>query len=199
MRPSLFVVDEAHCVSAWGHDFRPAYLRLGAMAESIGRPPILGLTATAAPPVPDEIVELLGMREPAVVVRGFDRPNIHLAVELFADELHKRRAALAALSGWDGPGIVYVASRRAAEDLASAVAGPGPSAAAYHAGLRPRDRNAVQSRFMGGELDVVVATVAFGMGIDKADVRYVFQPPRERLSRLLLPGDRPGRAGRTAG
>src|SRR5918998_1535059 len=92
--PSLFVVDEAHCISEWGHDFRPDYLKLGAVAEAVGRPPILALTATASPPVREEIVARLGMREPEVIVRGFDRPNIWLGVERFREEEHKKRALL---------------------------------------------------------------------------------------------------------
>ncbi|MDQ4091729.1 MAG: DEAD/DEAH box helicase, partial [Actinomycetota bacterium] len=109
-KPSLMVVDEAHCICSWGHDFRPDYLRLGAVAEALGRPPILALTATAAPPVRAEIVERLGLRDPLVVVRGFDRPNIHLAVERFTDGDAKRRAVLdrtAEAAGGPGVGIVY--------------------------------------------------------------------------------------------
>src|SRR3954468_5980024 len=110
-RPSLFVVDEAHSISEWGHDFRPDYLRLGAAAEALGRPTILALTATAAPPVRAEIVERLGMRDPAVVIRGFDRPNIRLSVERFhgaGSEERKLRAIAQRIEEVDPPGIVYV-------------------------------------------------------------------------------------------
>src|SRR4051795_6923441 len=106
-RPSLFVVNEAHCVSEWGHDFRPDYLRLPAAIEAVGRPTVLALTATASPPVREEIVEVLGLREPAVIVRGFDRPNIHLGVHTFHDAEHKRRALLEAVAESEPPGIVY--------------------------------------------------------------------------------------------
>ena len=122
--PSLLVVDEAHCISEWGHDFRPEYLRVGAAAEALGRPAILALTATAAPPVREEIVERLGLRDPAVLVRGFDRPNIRLAVERFHGERgaeRKLRALLDAVEAAPKPGIVYVATRRQAEELAASL------------------------------------------------------------------------------
>src|SRR3954467_1115526 len=115
-RPSLFVVAEAHCVSEWGHDFRPDYLRLPAAIDAVGRPVVLALTATAAPPVRDEIVSVLGMRDPAVIVKGFDRPNIHLAVHTFHDAEHKRRALLDAVAQAEPPGIVYTATKRAPEE-----------------------------------------------------------------------------------
>ncbi|MGI8406234.1 MAG: RecQ family ATP-dependent DNA helicase [Thermomicrobiales bacterium] len=133
--PALFVVDEAHCISEWGHDFRPDYLRLGAMIEQLGHPLTLALTATAAPPVRQEIIERLGMRDPAVVVKGFDRPNIRLAVETFEDEESKRDALLERIEASAKPGIVYAATRRDTEELANALAERGISAAAYHAGL----------------------------------------------------------------
>jgi ATP-dependent DNA helicase RecQ len=173
-RPSLLVVDEAHCISEWGHDFRPEYLRLGMAAEALGRPTILALTATAAPPVREEIAERLGLRDAAVLVRGFDRPNIRLAVERFHDDARKQRAIEAAIEAAPKPGIAYVATRRQADELARALGERGVTAAAYHAGLSARERDAVQERFMDGGLDVVAATTAFGMGIDKADVRWVY-------------------------
>ena len=172
-RPSLLVVDEAHCISEWGHDFRPEYLRLGAAAEALGRPPILALTATAAPPVRAEIAERLGLRDPEVLVRGFDRPNIRLAVRRFQDAERKRRALREHVAAATPPGIVYVATRRAAEELAGALWADGVRAASYHAGMRGADRDAVQERFMVDDVDVVVATTAFGMGVDKANVRWV--------------------------
>src|SRR3954451_14970340 len=116
-RPSLFVVDEAHLISEWGHDFRPDYLKLGAVAEAVGRAPVLALTATAAPPVRDEIVERLGMRSPEMIVRGFDRPNIWFGVERFHDARHKRRALVERVAATPGPGIIYAATRRLAEEL----------------------------------------------------------------------------------
>jgi ATP-dependent DNA helicase RecQ len=172
-KPSLFVVDEAHCISSWGHDFRPDYLRLGAAIERLGRPRVLALTATASPPVRDEIVARLGLRDPVQIVHGFDRPNLRLSVEAFRDEDQKREAVVLRAMGEQKPGIVYTATRKSAEQLAAELQDYGLSAAAYHAGLRGADRESVQDGFLDGSLEVVVATTAFGMGIDKADVRFV--------------------------
>jgi ATP-dependent DNA helicase RecQ len=173
VRPALFVVDEAHCVSSWGHDFRPQYLRLRHAVERLGRPPVLALTASAAAPVRRDIVERLGMRRPVEVVAGFDRPGIGLEVVNFQDEAAKRRFVAERARREPKPGIVYAATRRDAEAYAEELSGVGLSAAAYHAGRPAAERSAVHDRFQAGELDVVVATSAFGMGIDKADVRFV--------------------------
>src|SRR5215218_1082222 len=172
-RPSLFVVDEAHCVAEWGRDFRPEYRRLGAAADALGRPPILALTATASPLVRTEIVERLGLRDPAVIARGFDRPNIDLAVEAHADPVAKRRALVEAVAQAPRPGIVYTATRAAAAEIAGALRDAGVDAEAYHAGLSAGRRTAIQDRFMASSDSVIVATIAFGMGIDKPDVRFV--------------------------
>jgi ATP-dependent DNA helicase RecQ len=173
LRPSLFVVDEAQCVSSWGHDFRPDYLRLRQAAEGIGRPPILALTASAAAPVRADIIEQLGMRKVREVVAGFDRPNIRLEVTHFLDNAAKRRAVVERAAAEPKPGIVYAATRKDAEAYATELGELGLDAAAYHAGTRAADRARVHDRFLAGELDVVVATSAFGMGIDKPDVRFV--------------------------
>jgi ATP-dependent DNA helicase RecQ len=170
---SLFVVDEAHCASEWGHDFRPDYLRLGAVAEALGRPPILALTATATPQVREAIVELLGMREPCEVITGFDRPNLRLEVRRFHDEDHKHRSVVEYAAQAQGSGIVYCATQKATVALADELAEAGVRAAAYHGGLPAKLRAARQDAYMAGELDVMVATIAFGMGIDKPDVRWV--------------------------
>ena len=173
-RPTLLVVDEAHCISEWGHDFRPDYLRLGAAIETFGHPRVLALTATAAPPVRAEIVERLGLRDPDIVVRGFDRPNLELDVARFHEARHKDEALLEAVAEADRPGIVYAATRKRTEALAAALRDRGVEAVAYHAGLKAAAREAVQERFMASDADVIVATTAFGMGVDKPDVRFVF-------------------------
>ncbi|HYF27653.1 MAG TPA: RecQ family ATP-dependent DNA helicase [Baekduia sp.] len=173
-KPSLFVVDEAHCVSQWGHDFRPDYLELPAAIEAVGRPVVLGLTATAAPPVRADVVEALGMRDAAVIVRGFDRPNIWLGVRRFHDAEDKRRALLDRVEELDGPGIVYVATQKDTEAVAEELLARGVEAAAYHGGMAAGRREEAQEAFMRSEgVRVMVATIAFGMGVDKPDVRFV--------------------------
>jgi ATP-dependent DNA helicase RecQ len=178
-RPSLIAVDEAHCVSAWGHDFRPDYLQLGRVIERLGHPAVIALTATAAPPVREDIVEALGLRDVRQVIRGFDRPNIALEVRRFADERAKRSALVKEAADRGGLGLVYVATRRDAEMYAEELAAAGLHAHAYHAGLKASRRERVHALFSGDGLDVVVATSAFGMGIDKPNVRYVLHsaPP----------------------
>ena len=172
-QPSLMVVDEAHCISEWGHDFRPDYLRLGAVADELGRPPVLALTATAAPPVREEIVDRLRMREPFVKVSGFDRPNLWFGVERFHDEHAKDRALAERVAAADKPGIVYTATRKESERLAELLDGAGVRAAAYHGGMAAGRREEAQAAFMDDELEVMVATTAFGMGVDKPNVRFV--------------------------
>ncbi len=175
---SLFVVDEAHCVSAWGHDFRPEYLRLGGVVSRLGHPLVVALTATAALPVRSDIVERLGLRDHREVIASFDRPNLRLTVEHPVDDRRKREQvvvrvrALMAEPG-TGSGLVYTASRKDAEYYAEQLQQFGVRAAAYHAGVRSAERKRVHEEFLAGALEVVVATSAFGMGIDKPDVRFV--------------------------
>ncbi len=170
---SLVVVDEAHCVSAWGHDFRPSYLRLADAIERLGRPRIAALTATASPVVRREIVEQLRLRDPTVIATGFDRPNLRLEADLFLADADKRDAVSSTVAGLDGPGLLYTATRKDAEFYAAELSARGVKAAAYHAGLRSAERDEVHRGFHDGDYDVVAATSAFGMGIDKPDVRFV--------------------------
>ncbi|WP_413755476.1 RecQ family ATP-dependent DNA helicase [Streptomyces sp. MMBL 11-3] len=172
-RPSLFVVDEAQCVTAWGHDFRPDYLRLSQAVRRVGRPTVLALTATAAPPVREEIVRRLAMEDPSLVVAGFDRPNITMEVRRFLNDADKRRTVVERAAGEPKPGIVYTATRKDAEEYAAELSELGLHADAYHAGLTADERSRAHDAFLAGETDVVVATSAFGMGIDKEDVRFV--------------------------
>ncbi len=172
--PTLFVVDEAHCVSEWGHDFRPDYLRLGTIIDDLGHPRILALTATASLPVRNEIIERLHMQDPALIVRGFDRPNILLAVESCRDEATKRQLLLERVQEAEKPGIVYAATRAHAEEIAELLGREGIRARFYHAGMRKNEREEVQKAFMRDEIEVAVATTAFGMGVDKANVHFVF-------------------------
>jgi ATP-dependent DNA helicase RecQ len=175
---SLFVVDEAHCVSAWGHDFRPDYLRVGHVIERLGHPKVVALTATAALPVRRDIVRRLGLREHREVIASFDRPNLHLVVERFTEDLDKRHSVVTWVRALTADpatrrGLVYVASRKDTEFYADELARSGVTVAAYHAGMKAADRERVHEQFLADELDVVVATSAFGMGIDKPDVRFV--------------------------
>jgi ATP-dependent DNA helicase RecQ len=171
----LFVVDEAHCVSQWGHDFRPDYFRLADAARWLGAEAIVASTATATPQVADDIVARLGLREPVRIATGFDRPNLSFAVVPCATKEAGHRGIAAAL-GQPGalPAIVYAGTRAECDRLAARLQQElGTAVLAYHAGLSREARAEAQRRFMDGEIDVVVATNAFGMGVDKADVRTV--------------------------
>ncbi|WGL50474.1 ATP-dependent DNA helicase [Nocardioides sp. BP30] len=176
-RPGLVAVDEAHCVSAWGHDFRPDYFRLGELIADLGEPRIVAMTATAAPPVREDIVERLRLAQPTTIVTGFARPELGLAVHRVVDEAEQRRTVLERVAALPGAGIVYCRTRPAAEEYAEALrealADTDRSVAAYHAGMSAKRRDQVHEAFSRGTLDVVVATSAFGMGIDKPDVRFV--------------------------
>lgn len=180
LSPALVAIDEAHCISQWGHDFRPDYLRLGRLLQELAPRHVLACTATATPVVREEILERLGMADAHVVLRGFARPNLHLeALPLDSAKQRQRRMEEAirdALGSPDEPtggAIVYASTRKNAEKAASQIAALGYRSAAYHAGLAPERRAQVNEAFAAGELDVVAATNAFGMGIDRADIRLV--------------------------
>jgi DNA topoisomerase-3 len=170
--PTLIAVDEAHCISHWGHDFRPDYRMLGQRLPSLRPAPVIALTATATPVVQADIVEQLGMAGSAAHIHGFRRTNI--ALEVMSLKRSERPEAARRVLGDPGrrPAIVYAPTRKEADSLGEALRAELP-AAAYHAGMTTADRDQVQSRFLAGELEVIVATIAFGMGVDKPDIRTV--------------------------
>jgi ATP-dependent DNA helicase RecQ len=168
----LVVIDEVHCVSMWGHDFRPDYLFIRRALEVLDEPSVLGMTATATPANAEAIAEALG-RSFEVVRTSVHRPNLRYDVERAENAEERLRALLRRLRESDGPAIVYARSRRSCEEIARMLAGHGVRAEHYHAGLDPEERTRVQEAFISGRTPVVVATTAFGMGIDKADVRLV--------------------------
>jgi ATP-dependent DNA helicase RecQ len=171
---ALFAVDEAHCISHWGHNFRPDYLELGHVIEALNHPTILAMTATASKEVREEIIERLGMRNPRVFVHGFDRPNISLRVDVFGNEDEKLEAVVKRVEFAQKPGIVYVATHRHAENIARELNEREVNAVFYHGGLKAKEREEIQNRFMNDSELVIVATNAFGMGVDKPDIRFVY-------------------------
>jgi ATP-dependent DNA helicase RecQ len=171
--PGLFAVDEAHLISQWGRDFRPDYLLLGAQADALGAPVRLALTATAAPPVRQEIIARLGLRDPVVVIGDFDRPQLHLSARQVTTMADKECELVRAAREFAGPGIVYAATHASAQAAHDALSSAGEKVTLYHAGLSKRDRVQAMTAFMDGSARIIAATVAFGMGIDKPDVRWV--------------------------
>jgi ATP-dependent DNA helicase RecQ len=169
---ALFAVDEAHCVSTWGHDFRPDFLRLKDAAKEIGRPQIVALTATATPYVRADIIEQLGLTNARAFVSGFDRPNLALRV-LHTQKDREKIAHIRALAAGGGSGIIYSSTRKSVEQVARRLAEAGLSVVAYHAGMEDAERVRAQDAFMSGARQMIVATNAFGMGIDKPDIRFV--------------------------
>lgn len=207
---ALFVVDEAHCVTEWGHSFRPAYLRLASAIARLGRPTVLALTATAPPWVKHEITERLGLREPLEVVRGLDRPNLFFEVRRVETEEADRRTLQQLLSAncgeypaelahelgqaMQGNGIIYTATTAAARQTATWLRKWGIAADYYHGQRNKADRARVQQAFMSGDLRVIAATNAFGLGVDKPDVRFVIH--RDIPASIEAYYQEAGRAGR---
>jgi ATP-dependent DNA helicase RecQ len=173
LHPSLLAIDEAHCISEWGHDFRPHYRALGKYRRRLGNPPVIALTATATPETRTDIERILSLSRPVRVSQSFDRTNLCFAARSFTGEAARVRELTELLRNHAGTAIVYVQTRNRTDAVASVLRRRGFSAAPYHAALPAAARRALLARFLDGRIRVMVATNAFGMGIDKPDVRLV--------------------------
>jgi len=173
LKVSLFAVDEAHCISEWGHDFRPSYIKLASAIETLGRPPVMALTATATPEVRDDIRKQLKMENSTYVITGFSRPGLQFGAIQANDAMKINIISNTVNSMNEGGGIVYAGTRAKADEVLAELLNQGVEAVGYHAGMDAEERKWVQDDFMSGKAKVIIATNAFGLGIDKRDIRFV--------------------------
>ncbi|RHW39396.1 ATP-dependent DNA helicase RecQ [Lysinibacillus yapensis] len=196
---SLIVIDEAHCISQWGFDFRPDYLRIGEVVGKENRPPILALSATATEKVLGDIERYLNMKEPYTYIHSVDRPNIHLGRRIFQNREDKLDWMLEHVSKTEGPGIIYTQSRSKTEKISERLLQLGIRCASYHGGMETLDRQFIQQQFIEGSLDWIVATNAFGMGVHKQDVRQVIHESLpSNVANYMQEIGRAGRDGKDA-